>query len=251
MATVQCISDETSKAVGNSAEMAGVFSDYAKLSRLLFVFHHIGNVFLALLNLSDVVKRFVYRETTGDPSVYSGDDDTAIFVAQSQSLVQLYPAVQEPADKLFREFHDFSISCGQPLASLLISTRTSCRKCGKALKVEQKRVHVVVIYHSERGTYLGSRVTKNCRNCKVYEHYGFWTDDGVKHIDAGCLDKEFILSSEDTAFHLSLIRQCASLLNVGAVPFSAFASSYNRRFNYSKESSSEVNGSARGKRMKR
>ena len=73
----------------------------------------------------------------------------------------------------------------------------------------------------------------------------------MKHIDAGCLNNEFLLSSEDTAFHLSLIRQCASLLNVGAVPFSTFASSYNRRFHYSKEGSSEVNGSVGGKRMKR
>jgi len=73
----------------------------------------------------------------------------------------------------------------------------------------------------------------------------------VKHIDAGCLNNEFLLSSEDTAFHLPLIRQCASLLNVGAVPFSTFATSYNRQFSYSKESCSEINGSVGGKRMKR
>ena len=40
--------------------MAGVFTDYAKLLRLFFVFHLIGDVFLlAFLKLSDVVKRFV------------------------------------------------------------------------------------------------------------------------------------------------------------------------------------------------
>lgn len=130
------------------------------------------------------------------------------------------PVLQEPSNKQFKEFHDFSISCGLPLPSVLISARKLRRKCGKALKVEEKRVHVVVFTIPKLGTYLGSRVIKNFRSCKVYEHYGFWTEDGVKHIDAGCLNNEFLLSSEDTAFHLSLIRQCASLLNVGAVPFS-------------------------------
>ena len=73
----------------------------------------------------------------------------------------------------------------------------------------------------------------------------------MKDIDAGCLNNEFLLSSEDTAIHLFLIRQCASLLNVGAVPFSTFASSYNRRFYYSKEGCSEINGSVGGKQIKR
>ena len=72
----------------------------------------------------------------------------------------------------------------------------------------------------------------------------------MKHIDAGCLN-EFLLSSEDTAFHFSLIRRFASLLNVGTVPFSTFVSSYNRRFYDSKEGCSEINGSVGGKRMKR
>ena len=65
------------------------------------------------------------------------------------------------------------------------------------------------------------------------------------------LEQRDLLSFEDTAFHLSLIRQCASLLNVGAVPFSTFVSSYNGRFYYSKEDCSEINGSVGGKRMKK
>ena len=44
--------------------------------------------------------------------------------------------------------------------------------------------------------------------------------------------KEFLLSFEDTAVDLSLLRQFANLLVVGAVPFSTYAKSYNRRFGY-------------------
>ena len=46
---------------------------------------------------------------------------------------------------------------------------------------------------------------------------------------------EFLLSSEDTAFDMSLIRQCGNFLVVGAVPFSTFAKTYNRQFGFSVE----------------
>jgi len=98
-------------------------------------------------------------------------------------------------------FNDFTVSFGHPLATGLISPRQVCRKCMKALTVLEKKVHVVTIYHSERGSYLGSRVTKFCWKCKIYEHYGFWTENSIKHLDISCLDSEFFISSEDTAFH--------------------------------------------------
>ena len=43
----------------------------------------------------------------------------------------------------------------------------------------------------------------------------------------------FLLSTEDTAFELALLRQYSQLLVLGALPFSTFAASYNRQFNYS------------------
>ena len=45
------------------------------------------------------------------------------------------------------------------MATVLISTQEKCRMCGKALAVDPN-FHVVVIYHEQRGSYLGSRVTK-------------------------------------------------------------------------------------------
>ena len=117
------------------------------------------------------------------------------------------------------------------MASVLASKREFCRICLKPLIMDSKR-HVVVIYHEQRGTYLGSRVTKFCNNCKVHEHYGYWTVNGERQFEENCLEYEFLLSSEETALDLSLIRQCANLLIVGAVPFSTYARSYNRKFGY-------------------
>ena len=46
---------------------------------------------------------------------------------------------------------------------------------------------------------------------------GFWTCDGIKYFDKQCLQNKYLLSTVDTAFDMSLIRQCSSLVIVGAV----------------------------------
>ena len=61
----------------------------------------------------------------------------------------------------------------------------------------------MVIYHESHGTYLGSRVTKYCNNCKVYGHHGYWTMEGERMFESDCLTKEFLLSSEDAAVDVS------------------------------------------------
>ena len=119
------------------------------------------------------------------------------------------PSLKESSSQDFKKFHDFVVECAHPMASVLVSDYQFCRKCGRALVLEKKR-HVVVIYHSE----CGSHMTKHCRKCKIYKHYGFWTWDRSKYFDNQCLEKKYLLSTEDTAFHMSLIRQCCSLLVV-------------------------------------
>ena len=103
--------------------------------------------------------------------------------------------------EIFRDFHDFSLNCGKPIATVLSSSREICRKCGKKLAFENK-VIPVVIYSNHRGTYLGSRLTKVCRKCKIYEHHGYWSVDGKRHFNRDSVSLEFLLSSEDTAFQM-------------------------------------------------
>ena len=104
------------------------------------------------------------------------------------------------------------------------------------------------------GSYLGSRVTKCCRTCKIYEHYGYWTSDGKRQLNDDCLANEFLLSSENTAFQNALVKQCANFLVVGAMPFATFAQTFNRRFGCYGRSKSNESGIQSGpavKRMKR
>ena len=52
------------------------------------------------------------------------------------------------------------------------------------------------------------------------------------YFDASTLKLPFLLSTEDTAFDMTLLSECSNLLWIGAVPFSTFATAYNRRFDY-------------------
>ena len=145
-----------------------------------------------------------------------------------QNLTLFHPELMSvTTEQTFRDLHDFTIECGKPLATIFCSEMENCRACGKML-VTEKDEHPVVIYHSQRGTYLGSRLTKICRTCKIYEHYGYYSIEGKKQFDLNCLHLPFLLSTEDTALDMTLLNQCKSLLIVGAVAFATFSASYNR-----------------------
>ena len=64
----------------------------------------------------------------------------------------------------------------------------------------------VIVYHMTRGTYIGSRFTKKCSKCKIQEHYGFYKRDSKRMFDDDCLTNEFLLTTEDTAIDMQLLK---------------------------------------------
>ena len=120
----------------------------------------------------------------------SGEEDS-MFVAETASLLDLFPELSKEDTEVFKSFHDFSANCGIPIATILLSKQENCRVCKKPLLLDPN-THVVVVYDEHRGTYLGSRVTKNCNTCKVHEHYGYWTTTGKRQFETDitmdCLD---------------------------------------------------------------
>ena len=65
-----------------------------------------------------------------------------------------------------------------------------------------------------------------------------------------CLSLDLLHSSENTAFDMSLLVECVNLLFLGEIPFSAYASSYNRRFNCNKLPTTDTADSKVKKRKK-
>ena len=70
-----------------------------------------------------------------------------------------------------------------------------------------------------RGTYIGSRFTKKCSKCKIQEHYRFYKRDGKRMFDNDCLTNEFLLTSEDTAIDMTLLKYLDEEEAQGACPF--------------------------------
>lgn len=210
-------------------------ADHSLLGKLFFVFEVVGETFLSVTQFSRVVRYFVIDGVKEGKDCEKGfnDREERRFVSEAKSVAYLHPGVTKCFREKFREFHDFSVGCGVPIARIFVSEKKVCNVCSNYLVVEGKP-HVVVVYDIALGSYLGSRITKVCRKCKLYQHYGYWTQKGERCFDRDCLTLDFFMSSEETVFDIALIQECMSLLVVGAVPFSTFAASYNRRFGYRK-----------------
>ena len=187
---------------------------------LLFIL--LERVFLKLCCFTSVVKRYVCGEkeeivVDGKRRRLDGEDES--IAREVEGFLYLFPGFGD-VEHGFPDSDNFSLNSGKPLATILVTTQERCRMCGKALAVDPN-THIVVVYHEQRGSYLGSRVTRCCRTCKVYEHYCYWTQEGKRHFNDDCVSNEFLLSTEHTSF-----------LVVGAVPFATFAQTFNRRFGY-------------------
>ena len=220
--------------------MGSLLNNCPRLNSFLFVVGTIGDYFLQTLRLTSVIKRFVFENGA---SIDDSNEDREVlsFSAECKSLLYLYPSLLRCEKDRFSAFHDYTLLCGRPMAAVLISRRNNCRECGKQLYVENE-LHPIVIYSNHRGTFLGSRVSKHCRHCKIHEHYGYYTKESKKYYDKDVLLMDYLQSTEDTAFDLNLLKEYSNLLVVGAVPFSTYAASYNRRFHYTKTANPEIHG---------
>ena len=233
----------------DTRKMSDLLNNYPRLSRLQFVFSTIGDIFSKTVKFPAIVKQFVYHEQPTDTEQPNeSNDDVAIFSAEVRTLRFLHSEMFISEKDRFREFHDYTLMCSQPMATVLLSPQETCKNCHKQLSLDPKP-HPIVIYSLNKGTYLGCRMTKVCRKCKLHQHYGFSTQGNEKY-SLDILDFNFMLSSEDTAFDTELLKECGNLLVIGATPFSTYASSYNRRFGYNKTERSEQH-STTVKRMKR
>ena len=108
-------------------------TSHSRLSKLHFVFGTIGDLFLRILRFSAIVKRYVYDEEPQKDE--KPTDEAAIFRAESQSLQFLHPELLMPERERFAEFHNFIAMCGQPIATVLQSTRDNCTICRKPLSL--------------------------------------------------------------------------------------------------------------------
>jgi len=93
--------------------MPSIFKNFSYLSRVLHVISWLGNNFLNLTEFTSVVARFVF----GYDSQHAMEDGST-FAAESASLLQLVPGLSESSQDEFKQFHDFTLECGHPMATI-------------------------------------------------------------------------------------------------------------------------------------
>ena len=173
--------------------MEGYIANKLVFCKLLFQLVRIG---FFIRNFYSVVRRYVVvgsgTREVGEGAEAKLEDER--FASETRSLLYLYGEsnMNKSYKQCFSEFHDFSVNSGLPIASILATNREVCRRCNKTLTIEGKPC-VVVFYHIFFGTYLGSRITKSCQKCKIYEHYGYWIENGKRQLYEHCLELDFLL----------------------------------------------------------
>ena len=142
--------------------MSDLLNNNPCLSRLQFVFSTIGDIFSKTVKFAKIVKQFIYHEQPTDTQQPNeSNDDVAIFSAQVRTLRFLHSEMFISEKDRFHEFHDYTLLCGQPMATVLLSPQETCKNCHKQLSLDPKR-HPIVIYSLNKGTCLGCRMTKFC-----------------------------------------------------------------------------------------
>ena len=78
-----------------------------------------------------------------------GNFEDKRFASETRSLLYLYREenINKGYKECFLNFHDFAVDCGMPMASILSTNRTDCRRCKKTLVADGKpRIVVFLSY---------------------------------------------------------------------------------------------------------
>ena len=106
----------TTQDVLNMSTTVRLRLNYGHLFRVGFVFQTIGDIFLSLTSFASVVKQYIYGTSPQQTT-----QDVEAFTAETRSLLFLNPNIVAFSEREFQEFHDFTLSCGQPMGTVLVS----------------------------------------------------------------------------------------------------------------------------------
>ena len=124
--------------------MNSFFENPLKMFRLFYVLSVIGTPVLYVTSIVRTVYNYVCGETPGsrECSVESKPSEMEEglcenFCASVDNLFHLFPEISsftEASNNFFKQFHDFSLEIGVPVATVLVSKKKKCRKCESPCK---------------------------------------------------------------------------------------------------------------------
>ena len=139
--------------------------------------------------------------------------------------------------ELAREIHvlhpdPVSSKLPSPLGIVLISSKSVCRMCGDVLLLRSDRPSNITAYTESWGTVICTQYYKFCRNfrkgCSFQQYYGYsYEKNGVQQYDEDWSANKYFISSNDTAFELSLLKRFDAELLLGQISYSQRAEIFN------------------------
>ena len=153
-----------------------------------------GNIFAKVYRFSGFVFNYIMGKD-------AGDDEFKKLIMQSKNLNHF----QRQNIRNFSDFNEMCLRGNVLISSIFVGELQCCRKCRRNLVLDANW-ETLTVYHSTRGTYIGCRLTKRCGNGRLYEHYGFRTESGLKMFGESLWNRKFLLSTEDTAVDMNVLK---------------------------------------------
>lgn len=142
--------------------------------------------------------------------------------------------------ELAREIHSSTLSHGvrNPLGIVLISSNSTCKKCGGNLLTRGDRPSQVTVYTETYGTIVGTHYRKlcsnHCKGCNFTQHYGYYTNGSQSetYYDCDWRSRQYFVSSSETAFEMAFLVKYDAELLLGHISYSQKADIYNYNNGY-------------------
>ena len=115
----------------------------------------------------------------------------------------------------------------------LIPPQKQCQKCNGNLLLRCDRPSRISLYTEAYGTVPATHYHKYCNNyykgCTFSQHYGFHKSPGEENTsyDSNCMDLPYFVSSQETAFEVSMLKHFDAELLLGQISYKQKADIYN------------------------
>ena len=177
---------------------------------------HLNGVFGTYMKTIKNVSQYCYNLVFGLPeNSVAGDLQLQQFTCEAENILSLP-----------------MLSLQNTFKYVVVSDNVNCRKCGRALKIDNN-FKIITVYDFSSGTSIGRRFVKACRKCSITESCTYYSENGKRFYDF-TQDNEISIfqSTEDTAFTTKTLEFYNHELVIGHMSFLTKANIYNAMFDY-------------------
>ena len=174
----------------------------------------------------DLVTRFAFKYEEEKPT----SEMVRVLVENTQSLDC---DALKMDDTLLKELLELEGFDGNPLGIVLVSATSICKLCEGNLLVRADRPSFLTGYTESLGTVPMTHFRKYCNNakkgCPFTQHYCFHSVGNNTDViyDANWADFPFFMSTQKTAFEMSMLQRFSAELLIGQVSYNQRSDIYN------------------------